>query len=178
MSEQCPKTMWVDYAKCIGCESCEVMCRQLWGTSRIQMTTSRDGLVFPRYCHHCESPQCIKACPVHAIRKEETGAVLHNPDICRGCREMACMDACPFGAIYHSGGVVPITKCDLCAERRQEGLGPACVEICPVEAIYWVDTAELPKLRSKESMNRLKLVMAHIQAQRKRNKPAAKETEP
>ena len=175
MSDACLKTKWVDYSKCIGCESCEAVCRQLWGTSRIQMAQSEDGLMFPLYCHHCESPQCIKACPVGAIRKEEIGAVVHDPEVCRGCRAMACMEACPFGAIYHAGGVVPITKCDLCAERRQVGLGPACVEICPVEAIYWVETGELPKLRSKESMNRQRLVMAHIQAKRKRNKPAAKE---
>ncbi len=174
MSDTCAKTKWVDYSKCIGCESCEAICKHLWGLSRIQMTQTDDGLMFPLYCHHCEAPQCMKACPVGAIRKEEGGAVLHDPEICRGCRAMHCMEACPFGAIYHAGGVVPITKCDLCAERRQVGLGPACVEICPVEAIYWVDTTELPKLRSDESMARLKLVMAHISAKRKKAKPATK----
>ncbi|SKA69305.1 4Fe-4S dicluster domain-containing protein [Desulfobaculum bizertense] len=157
---------YVDYSRCIGCESCEAICKFLHGTPRIQMTQTDEGLAFPLYCHHCTNPQCVKACPSGAITRDHNGVVLHNPSLCRGCRSMKCMDACPFMAMYHAGGVVPVTKCDLCAERRRKGLGPACEEVCPAEAIRLVTEEELKELRSSRSMAAQKLVMKQIRQMR------------
>jgi Fe-S-cluster-containing dehydrogenase component len=161
---------WVDYSKCIGCESCEAVCKHLHGLSRIQMTRDAEGVMFPLYCHHCEKPQCVAACPAGAIVKGEDGVVVHDPDRCRGCRSLACKEACPFGAIWHAGGVVPITKCDLCAERRRMGMQPACVEICPCGAIAYASEEELKKLRTPAAMAAQKRVMAHIRELKKKRK--------
>lgn len=161
------KTKWVDYSKCIGCESCEAICKFLYGLPRIQMTETDDGLAFPLYCHHCEHPMCARACPAGAITKdEETGVVYHDPAICRGCKAMKCMEACPFGAIYRAGGVVPVTKCDLCRGRQRIGLGPACMEICPAEAIHFLTRDELMEKRTSSSSAAQKLVMKQIREMR------------
>jgi Fe-S-cluster-containing dehydrogenase component len=161
------RTKWVDYSRCIGCESCEAICKFLYGLPRIQMTESDEGLAFPLYCHHCEHPMCAKACPVGAIEKDEiTGTVYHDPARCRGCKAMKCMAACPFGAIYHAGGVVPVTKCDLCRDRAPVGLGPACMEICPCEAIHFVTREELAALKTREASTAQKLVMKQIRQMR------------
>jgi len=162
-------TKWVDYTKCIGCESCEAICKFLYGLPRIQMTETDDGLAFPLYCHHCEHPMCAKACPAGAIEKDpETGIVHHNQDRCRGCKAMKCMAACPFNAIYRAGGVVPVIKCDLCSDRKRVGLGPACMEVCPSEAIFFVTREELQKIKTKQSGSAQKLVMKQIRQMREK----------
>jgi formate dehydrogenase iron-sulfur subunit len=70
--------------------------------------------------------------------------VIWNEDKCIGCRY--CMVACPFQvpAFEYGKALKPrIMKCDFCAERRAAGGLPACVEICPVEALTYGPREEL-----------------------------------
>ncbi|MEH6446785.1 MAG: molybdopterin-dependent oxidoreductase [Oceanospirillaceae bacterium] len=87
-------------------------------------------------CQQCERPACLRACPVtpKAISKDpETGVVSINEDRCTGCGE--CALACPYGAIGYNAEKHHAVKCDLCADRRVKGSGPACAEVCPTRAI-------------------------------------------
>ena len=84
-------------------------------------------------CMHCENPACVDVCPVSCIWKdEETGLVLYDNTECVGCR--ACLEACPYeGPVFDNDD--KMSKCDGCIERVRSGLEPACVRVCPFDAI-------------------------------------------
>jgi formate dehydrogenase iron-sulfur subunit len=89
-------------------------------------------------CMHCDHPACVSACIVGALSKEESGAVIWDTDKCIGCRY--CMVACPFqipAFQFRQAIQQEIRKCDFCITRTQAGKLPACVEICPVEALTY-----------------------------------------
>ncbi len=95
-------------------------------------------------CMHCEDPACVASCIVDAFTKHKDGTVTWDGDKCIGCRY--CMVACPFQipVFEYSKAIQPnIMKCDFCYDRTKEGLLPACVEICPVEAITYGKREEL-----------------------------------
>jgi molybdopterin-containing oxidoreductase family iron-sulfur binding subunit len=163
-------TMLIDLRRCDGCKKCEVACRkehnvpegQNW--LKVFTLTAASGTFFlPRPCMHCENPPCVKVCPVNATFRTEDGLVLIDEDRCIGCRY--CMAACPydvrvfnwskpnpseapelhppdptFGHRDHRQGVVE--KCMFCAHRLKDGRLPACVEGCPMLAIYFGDANE------------------------------------
>jgi formate-dependent nitrite reductase membrane component NrfD/ferredoxin len=66
------------------------------------------------------------------------GIVDFNPNICIGCK--ACMQACPYDAIYIDPETKTAAKCHYCAHRTEIGLLPACVVVCPEQAIIAGDT--------------------------------------
>lgn len=88
-------------------------------------------------CNHCNEPACLTSCFVGAYKKTREGAVTYNPDVCVGCRN--CMVACPFyvPAYSYSSATNPlIKKCVFCYETRlKKGKPPACVDVCPQEAL-------------------------------------------
>jgi formate-dependent nitrite reductase membrane component NrfD/ferredoxin len=61
------------------------------------------------------------------------GIVEFDQDVCIGCR--ACMAACPYDAIYIDPETHSAAKCHFCAHRIELSLQPACVVVCPEEAI-------------------------------------------
>jgi formate dehydrogenase iron-sulfur subunit len=118
-----------------------------------------------RQCMHCDEPACVSACPVTALYKTQSGAVIYDSDKCIGCRY--CMWACPFGAPTADwDSLAPkIHKCTLCydrmhedipsvrngkpltkesAEREAQALSePACVKQCPTGALKFGKREEL-----------------------------------
>ena len=88
-------------------------------------------------CMHCNEPACVSACIVGALRKHEQGPVYYDAWKCIGCRY--CMVACPFqipAYEYHNTLDPQVRKCSFCVERvTREGKRPACIEICPNEAL-------------------------------------------
>ncbi|MCU0663071.1 MAG: 4Fe-4S dicluster domain-containing protein [Myxococcota bacterium] len=98
-----------------------------------------EGIFVKVQCLHCVDPGCVSACIVGALSKnEDTGAVEYHVDKCLGCRY--CMVACPFGipAYEYDEALAPrVRKCELCPGKRDEknGGAPACVSICPREAL-------------------------------------------
>ncbi len=99
-------------------------------------------------CMHCEHPACVSACIVGALHKTPEGPVTYDKSKCVGCRY--CMVACPFQIPtfdYHNALTPVIEKCNLCVQRiTKEGKPPACVEICPREAILFGTRDDLLEL--------------------------------
>lgn len=145
---------------CMGCRTCMVAC-VVTHTGKHIFEVDQDSYTFnpklhmvktanisvPVQCKHCENPACMAACPQKCIHIED-GTVVIKTDDCIGCK--ACMEACPVGAI----DMTPVAqcfqpdgkeryvanKCDLCYE--QPG-GPACIRVCPTEALKRVSYEEI-----------------------------------
>ncbi|PJA29768.1 MAG: 4Fe-4S ferredoxin [candidate division Zixibacteria bacterium CG_4_9_14_3_um_filter_46_8] len=99
-------------------------------------------------CMHCIKPACVSACIVGALQKSKEGPVTYDAAKCMGCRY--CMVACPFQipAYEYSDAFSPeVRKCGFCFDRiTKEGKKPACVEICPNEALTFGKRKELVEL--------------------------------
>ena len=100
-------------------------------------------------CMHCIESACVSACIVGALTKDsETGAVTYDAWKCMGCRY--CMASCPFqipAYEYENAFTPQIRKCTFCLERLPKyGGKPACVEICPVDALIFGKRKELIQL--------------------------------
>ncbi len=138
----------VDLQRCTGCSACVVACRleHGWPSSapwrRVVALNARRYPNGPTWfvslaCHHCESPQCAKACPSGAYEQRRDGLVLHHEQLCLGCRY--CEMACPFGAPHYDEGARVTRKCDFCRSRVDNGEMPACVAACPTRALKILD---------------------------------------
>lgn len=161
----------VDSTVCIGCRKCEWACKGAHDIEAGNIEDYNYDKVFdnnrrPDYknltvvnkyvnednssktvklqCMHCDHPACVSACIVGAISKKENGSVIWDNDMCIGCRY--CMVACPFQVPsfeYHKALDPKIVKCDFCFDRTSHGKLPACVDICPVEALTYGTRDEL-----------------------------------
>lgn len=156
------KTLRIDYSKCIGCETCESVCRFVHATPRIQMTRTADGIMMPLYCRHCQDPNCARVCKRGAIERDAGGAMVLKPLLCRGCEGRNCMLACPYGAVFETDKGVMLTKCDLCADRRERGMAPACADMCPCGAVAFGEASELAAFETPESREAEARVLAHL----------------
>ncbi|MDP6501784.1 MAG: 4Fe-4S binding protein, partial [Dehalococcoidales bacterium] len=71
--------------------------------------------------------------PKAISKRESDGAVLIDTSICTGCQK--CVLACPYNAMGFDPRERKAVKCNLCVERRERGLEPACVSVCPGRAL-------------------------------------------
>jgi Fe-S-cluster-containing dehydrogenase component/formate-dependent nitrite reductase membrane component NrfD len=138
----------IDQRKCIGCHACTVACKQENGVAlgdfRTWVKYTEKG-TFPNVtrnflverCNHCDDAPCVEICPVTALWRREDGIIDFSGDRCIGCK--SCMAACPYDAIYIDPDTHTIGKCNYCSHRVDIGLQPACVNVCPVEAIITGD---------------------------------------
>ena len=80
-------------------------------------------------CMHCADPACVANCPAGALSKDENdGSVKVDVNRCIGCK--TCSQVCPFDVPQYREEEGTMAKCDLCGDRRQMGLDPACVQTC------------------------------------------------
>ncbi|WP_028588527.1 4Fe-4S dicluster domain-containing protein [Desulfocurvus vexinensis] len=145
--------------RCISCNACEVHCKQKnkvpVGAKLGQMITvgPLDRAGKPRMmnlfmpCYHCEQPWCVAACPSGAmVRREEDGVVYVQRDLCVGCK--ACIIACPWDIPQWDEAAGKVIKCDLCKDRLDAGLKPACVTACTTHALEFTSS---PNARSAKT---------------------------
>jgi len=134
----------IDHTRCIGCHACSTACKSEnavpLGVNRTyvkyvdigQFPTARRAFQVTR-CNQCDHPPCVTACPTSAMFRRRDGIVDFDKNICIGCK--ACIAACPYDAIFINPEDHSAEKCNFCAHRLEVGLEPACVVVCPTEAI-------------------------------------------
>lgn len=143
----------IDNESCWGCKTCEVACKQeinaSFGTRRISVTEKLDQPTPEKMhftfqvnvCRHCEDPSCIAVCPEQAISKRGDGIVVLQEGSCSGCK--LCVEACPHQAIAFDEEKGIAQKCNLCHNRVDNGLVPACADnVCLAHCIHFVVRAE------------------------------------
>ena len=147
------KSVLVDTTKCIGCGSCVVACKETNGLPQnadkelsaetFNVVQSHVGVFVRKFCMHCQDPTCASVCPVGALKKTAAGPVVYDADRCIGCRY--CMMACPFSIPKYEWKLAlpTVKKCTMCAPRQAQGLPPACVEACPVQASIFGERCEM-----------------------------------
>jgi len=130
---------------CISCHACESACSEkndLPPHLAYRAVGYIEGGSFPSYtrlnismaCNHCDDPVCLKGCPTRAYTKfAEYGAVLQDPDICFGCGY--CTWVCPYNAPQLDMTKGHVHKCNMCVDRLEEGLKPACSSACLAGAL-------------------------------------------
>jgi Fe-S-cluster-containing dehydrogenase component/formate-dependent nitrite reductase membrane component NrfD len=152
----------VDHARCIGCHACSTACKSEnqvpIGVHRTYVKAVDVGR-FPQArrafqvtrCNQCAEPPCVFACPTAAMHQRADGIVDFDKQVCIGCK--ACIAACPYDAIFINPEDGAAEKCNFCAQRLDIGLEPACVVVCPTQAIVVGDLND-PSSRVGEVVGR------------------------
>lgn len=156
------KSFFVDTTVCTACRGCQVACKQ-WHGLPAEKTINRGSyqnpadlsfktyklvrfsevvaggklqwLFFPDQCRHCIDPPCEATAedPKAIFRHPATGAVLYTA-YTKNIDSQAVIDACPYN-IPRSAKDGTLAKCDMCIDRVENGLLPACVATCPTGAM-------------------------------------------
>ena len=156
----------IDQTRCIGCHACTTACKS---ENLVPLSVTRtyvkhvDVGEFPQArrahqvtrCNQCAHAPCAVACPTTAMFKRADGIVDFDKSICIGCK--ACMAACPYDAIFINPEDHSAEKCNFCAHRIDMGLEPACVVVCPTEAILVGDMndeeSKVASIINREAVN-------------------------
>jgi len=144
---------------CIACHACEAACSEKNDNPAhisFRSVGFVEGGTYPAYqrinismaCNHCDDPVCLKGCPTRAYTKyAEYGAVLQDPDICFGCGY--CTWVCPYNAPQLDPVKGQVSKCNMCVDRLEVGLKPACVSACLGNALDFGVVENIPENRSQ-----------------------------
>jgi tetrathionate reductase subunit B len=165
------KVFVIDVARCNGCYSCQIVCKdehvsndwtpyakpqpdvgQFWMklNQKTCGTIPKVKVAFkPTLCMHCDNAPCIKSCKIKGgIYKRHDGLVVINPNLCTGCKN--CVDACPYNAIYFNEDLNLAQKCTGCAHLIDRGWkAPRCADACPTEAIKFGEESDFEELIKK-----------------------------
>jgi Fe-S-cluster-containing dehydrogenase component/formate-dependent nitrite reductase membrane component NrfD len=155
----------IDHTRCIGCHACTTACKS---ENEVPLSVTRtyvknvDVGVFPQArrffqvtrCNQCDHAPCVTACPTTAMFRRPDGIVDFDKSACIGCK--ACIAACPYDAIFINPEDHSAEKCNFCAHRIDVGLEPACVVVCPTQAILVGDledpTSEVARIVNREAV--------------------------
>ncbi len=163
--------MVIDLSRCKNLKKCQAACNHMHhihpGQNWIKVYGMHDAdhtapYWQPTTCMHCDSPPCVKVCPVDATFKRQDGIVLIDSDRCIGCR--FCMAACPYSTRvfnwekpdlpkeiadepYSCETSMPqkkgtVGKCDFCPDMVRKGGLPHCVSACPNGVFLFGDMNE------------------------------------
>jgi len=147
---------------CIACHACESACSEknnLAPHLAFRKVGFIEGGTYPDVlrlnismaCNHCNDPVCLKGCPTLAYTKYvEYGAVLQDPNICFGCGY--CTWVCPYNAPQLDLVKGEVEKCNMCVDRLEVGLKPACVSACLSNALDFGVIEDIPKGQKQAKM--------------------------
>ncbi len=152
MENQVPEGMWWQSVPTVGGAQTDTSAGEFPGVTKHYE---------PKNCFHCAEPPCLPVCPTDAISQRDDGIVSIDYDACIGCHY--CMVACPYDAFEFNEepprfaeGLEPghgaaevetrpqgvVEKCTFCVHRVDRDLDPACVSVCPTDAILFGDLAD------------------------------------
>jgi formate dehydrogenase iron-sulfur subunit len=170
------KSFFVDTTLCTACRACQVACKQ-WHDLPADPTVNRGSfqnpkdlsfttykvvrmsekviegkmnwLFFPEQCRHCLEPPCRDtAGEASAIFSDSaTGAVIYTAKT-KGLKVKEIVESCPYN-IPRARKDGTMAKCDMCLDRVQNGLLPACVKTCPTGAMSFGEREEILGLAKK-----------------------------
>ena len=176
------KSFLIDTTLCTACRGCQVACKQ-WHDLPAEETVNRGSyqnpedlsyttyklvrmqeeeiegrlrwLFFPDQCRHCLEPPCrdVIGDPKAIFLDPATGAVLYTA-LTRDYDAEEIIESCPYN-IPRAGEDGVLAKCDMCLDRVQNGLAPACVKTCPTGAMAFGDRDEI-MAQAKEHLSRAK----------------------
>lgn len=128
--------LYVDNAKCSGCNACRVACSlNLFGENNpkkaalvIEPKFPAPGVYNVKVCTQCGD--CAAVCPTEAIKQDEQGAYYVVFDECNLCE--ACVPECPEEVMFVRSELANTAwKCDLCGD---------CVTVCGTSALWIAET--------------------------------------
>ena len=158
---------------CIGCQACSVACRSENDVHddvfRLQVRINTEG-TFPNLkmdmkrqsCAMCEDAPCVDVCPTGASFQTKDGLVQLDQQLCVSCKY--CVVACPYEARYTDPVTKNIDKCTFCYSNRvSKGQDPACVTVCPTDALVFGDMNDKESdVYKKANENILTYPKAHL----------------
>ena len=153
--------MIYDENLCIGCQSCSIACRVENSVSdsffRLQVRMETHG-IFPSLAMHfsrhacvmCQDAPCVSVCPTHASFQTKDGLTHIDERLCISCKY--CIVACPYEARFINPHTKAVEKCTFCFDNRvSKEVLPACVSICPTEALSFGDLNDKNSTVSQKS---------------------------
>jgi formate dehydrogenase iron-sulfur subunit len=170
------KSFFIDTTLCTACRGCQVACKE-WHDLPATETVNRgsyqnpadlsfdtyklvrmedkviDGrvrwLFFPDQCRHCLEPPCQETAgdPSAIYTDPATGGVIYTA-FTKNLDADEIIESCPYN-IPRKGPDGILAKCDMCLDRVQNGLAPACVKTCPTGAMNFGDRKEMVELAQK-----------------------------
>ncbi|MFZ7124966.1 MAG: 4Fe-4S dicluster domain-containing protein [Desulfobacterales bacterium] len=165
------KAFLVDTTLCTACRACQVACKQ-WHDLPAEKTMNMgsyqnpedlsfityklvrmkeeevDGrlhwLFFPDQCRHCIEPPCrdVAGDPSAIYKESATGAVIFTANT-RSLMIDDVIESCPYNIPRKAENDDTLAKCDMCIDRVQNGLLPACVQTCPTGAMSFGDRKDI-----------------------------------
>ena len=170
------KSFFIDTTICTACRGCQVACKQ-WHGLPAEKTKNRGThqnpadlsfvtyklvrfnevvvggklkwLFFPDQCRHCIDAPCEMAAedPKAIFSDPATGAIIYTART-KNLDAQAIIDACPYN-IPRAAKDGTLAKCDMCIDRVENGLLPACVKTCPTGAMNFGDRDKMLELAKK-----------------------------
>ncbi len=161
------KTFFIDQSRCTACRGCQVACKQwkkLPATPTVNTGSYQNPpeldchtlklvhfreaqvegrvawLFFPEQCRHCIDPPCKLAgdssYPGAILQDPHTGAVLYTKDTNR-LDYQTIREACPYDVPRQDPATGVLIKCNMCIDRVQNNMLPACVKTCPADVMHF-----------------------------------------
>ena len=163
------KAIVVNPDRCNGCHNCQIACKdehcdQAWlpyaeaqpqiGQFWLKVRQKERGQVpltkisyVPVMCQHCQDAPCAAAAPEGVFERRDDGLLILKPVKLELEVARRIADACPIGAIYVNEEKSIAQKCTGCAHLLDNGWKePRCVDVCPTEALRFVDVEDIEKL--------------------------------
>jgi anaerobic dimethyl sulfoxide reductase subunit B (iron-sulfur subunit) len=150
---------FIDTSRCSGCHACAVVCKS-WlmlpagPLKPLRVHEFETGSfpnvqlhLLPMTCFHCAVPACVAKANGAIYKEPLYGAVLLDPARATDPILRDAADACPYGSITFASSDLDAqaTKCNMCIDRLEQGLMPACVMVCPERAWDFDTMANLQK---------------------------------
>jgi formate dehydrogenase iron-sulfur subunit len=173
------KAFFIDTSRCTACRGCQIACKEWKGHQAVptkQRGTHQnppdltpynfklvrfsehkiDGkiywLFFPEQCRHCVHPPCKMVGDNYddkaILHDEATGAVIFTEKT-KGLPFQEIRESCPYNIPRLDNVTGQITKCDMCIDRLQAGMLPACVKVCPTGTMNFGEREEMLALAAK-----------------------------